>query len=553
MDYIVPEWVESRFPLYAVSSIHSLYCTSSMPLHPIHEDSAVLIAIAGGRGILSAYDQIYELEEGSIMLVPAHIDAVLRAKLPHPLHAYKLVIHAYEQERGGAAGALVRSSEIVSSSIFRYYPTKTEMITHIEELYTHRLPVSELRHVQNQLLLHQLLLELLEQQNAGFEAAETDSQPSIDRSIAYLEMHYSERITREKLAAMAGVSHSHFSILFKQQTGFSPSEYLSRLRVHRAKELLLSESGTLREIAQKVGYKDEFYLSRRFKQQTGISPSAYTQDGVQRVAALLSPYASHLLMLGVEPTVTLTDTSEYVNTADLQPQLMKLIDIHSPLEQVKTMLLHNHVELIIAATEHLQQYGLSSEQLRAIAPVVEIAWMKLGWKEHLRLIARAIQRSERAEQWLHEFEQEERVARLQLEHTPVAEEIITILVVKPEGLFVYGGRNVGYVIYQSLGLQPPALIAEEMSRQGDQFHSVMIEETDLGRYAGSRILVVVYPDEKGEKVHADDFFRSTSWMALPAVQQHKVDFLDVDEWVPYNPVSIRLQLQRALVLLGGYQ
>lgn len=90
MDYIVPEWVESRFPLYAVSSIHSLYCTSSTPLHPIHEDSSVLIVIAGGRGILSAYDQIYELEAGSIMLLPAHMDAVLSAKLPHPLHAYKL-------------------------------------------------------------------------------------------------------------------------------------------------------------------------------------------------------------------------------------------------------------------------------------------------------------------------------------------------------------------------------------------------------------------------------------------------------------------------------
>lgn len=169
-----------------------------------------------------------------------------------------LVIHAYEQERGGAAGALVRSSEIVSGSIFLYYPTKNEMIAHIEELYTHRLPVSKLRHVQNQLLLHQLILELLELGNAGYEAEEADSQPSIDRSIAYLEKHYNERITREKLAVMAGVSNSHFSILLKQQTGFSPSEYLSRLRVHRAKELLLSESGTLREIAQKVGYKDEF-------------------------------------------------------------------------------------------------------------------------------------------------------------------------------------------------------------------------------------------------------------------------------------------------------
>lgn len=128
------------------------------------------------------------------------------------------------------------------------------------------MPDREIRHVQNQILFHQILLQLLEQQETRFEVSE---QPSMERSITYLENHFSEKISREQLAAIAGVSGSHYSTLFKQFTGFTPNEYLSRLRVHRAKELLLNSSSTLREIALKVGYKDEFYLSRRFKQQTG--------------------------------------------------------------------------------------------------------------------------------------------------------------------------------------------------------------------------------------------------------------------------------------------
>ncbi|WMT38974.1 helix-turn-helix domain-containing protein [Paenibacillus sp. D2_2] len=357
------------------------------------------------------------------------------------------------------------------------------------------------------------------------------------------------------MAKAAGVSTSHFSVLFKQHTSFSPSEYLSRLRVHRAKELLIIGSSTLREIATKVGYKDEFYLSRRFKQHTGTSPSDYNKGGVQQVAVLLAPYASHLLTLGMEPSITITETSEYVHTDEIHPSTMKFIDIRSSWEQMKKVLMTRQVEIIIGATEHMREYGLSAEQLRVVAPVVEIAWMEMGWKEHLRLIARAVQRSERAEQWLTEFEQEEKLARKQIQNSPVVEEIITIFVIKPEGVFVYGARNVGYVIYRSLGLRPPALIEAEIRKYGDQFHSVPIELSDMELYAdsGSRLLVIVYPDEKGSTIHSEQIFGSPYWHSLPAVQQKRVDLLDVDDWVPYNPVSVRLQLQRAVELLISNQ
>lgn len=403
--------------------------------------------------------------------------------------------------------------------------------------------------MQNQILFHQILLYLLEQQDAKYIASD---KPSMERSITYLETHFNEKITREQLAAMAGVSPSHYSTLFKQLNGFSPNEYLSRLRVHRAKELLISGSGTLREIALKVGYHDEFYLSRRFKQQTGAAPSGYSRGSLQHVAVLLHPYASHLMLLGLEPAVTITESSEYVSTANIQPpQTMRFIHAESSPEQVKSVLLDANVELIIAAKQHLQQYGLRPEQLRAIAPVIEISWMDIGWKEHLRLIAQAVQRESVAEQWLETFEQEEREARALVQQSPVASEIVTILVIKPERLLVYGARNVGYVIYQSLGLRPPARIMEEMDKLGEQFHSVPIELTELADYAGDRIVVIVFPDEKGSTLHAQRTFESPYWLDLPAVKQRKVHMLGKDEWVPYNPISIQLQLGRAVALFTG--
>jgi AraC family transcriptional regulator, transcriptional activator for feuABC-ybbA operon len=138
-----------------------------------------------------------------------------------------------------------------------------------------------------------------------------------------------------------------------------------------------------------------------------------------------------------------------------------------------------------------------------------------------------------------------------VQRSTVANDIVTILVIKPEELLVYGARNVGYVMYQSLGLRAPTLIDNELKRLGDQFHSISIEVSDLADYAGDRILVIVFPDAKGSTAHTEAIFQSPYWSQLPAVQQKKVHLLDLDDWVPYNPASIRLQLGRAVALFGG--
>lgn len=549
MNNVIPEWAESHFPLYTADSIQSMYGTSNLPSAQIHENLTVLLAITAGKGSLEVNNLTYELMEGSVVLLPANTDAFLITHLQQPLHAYKLTIRIQEQKRALPAGAMMQKSEIASTSNMLLFPYEPAIVSNVKELYLHRLPDRETRHVQNQMLFHQIILQLLELQETINTVSE---QPSMERSITYLENHFSEKIRREHLASIAGVSLSHYSTLFKHLTGFSQSEYLSRLRVHRSKELLLNGSGTLREIALKVGYKDEFYLSRRFKQQTGASPSGYNRSSFQRVAVILTPYASHLLLLGLEPTVTISESSEYLNLSDQEPpQSMKFIHINSSAVQLRSALLEANIELIIAAKQHLEHFGLNAGQLRAVAPVVEIPWMELGWKDHLRLIGRVTQRSERAEQWLAEFEQEELAARAVVQHSAVAKEIMTILVIKPEGLLVYGARNVGYVMYQSLGLKAPALVEKEMKKLGDQFHSIPIDVTDLADYAGDRILVIVFPDEKGSTAHTEAIFESPYWKQLPAVQRNHLHLLDMDEWVPYNPASIRLQLGRAVALFDS--
>lgn len=96
----------------------------------------------------------------------------------------------------------------------------------------------------------------------------------------YLETHYAEDISLEDLAEQVNMSPQYFSKLIKKTTGFNFIDWLSMLRVKKAKELLTNSSLTVKEVCFMVGYKDPNYFSRIFKKRIGITPSDYVKSRV---------------------------------------------------------------------------------------------------------------------------------------------------------------------------------------------------------------------------------------------------------------------------------
>jgi AraC family transcriptional regulator, arabinose operon regulatory protein len=94
-------------------------------------------------------------------------------------------------------------------------------------------------------------------------------------SIDFMKCNLARSLDIALLSDLAKVSPSHYSTLFKRQTGFSPVEYLIRLRVQAASELLDNTSYDIKTIAAKLGYKDPLYFSRVFVGVKGVAPSEY--------------------------------------------------------------------------------------------------------------------------------------------------------------------------------------------------------------------------------------------------------------------------------------
>ncbi|MBD1379409.1 helix-turn-helix transcriptional regulator [Bacillus sp. IB182487] len=130
--------------------------------------------------------------------------------------------------------------------------------------------------MQQKVVFQELLLTFIEDFHS--QSISGDSKKAIEGTIEYMVNHYKNSITLPELANIAGLSVSHYSRLFKKYIGLSPIDYLTHLRIDRAKELLVLSDIRIKEVSQNVGYVDELYFSRTFKRIVGISPSQFCDD-----------------------------------------------------------------------------------------------------------------------------------------------------------------------------------------------------------------------------------------------------------------------------------
>ncbi len=91
----------------------------------------------------------------------------------------------------------------------------------------------------------------------------------------FIELHYQKNLSIAEIAAKVSLSESHFSHLFKQETGTTPIQYLNRCRIRHAIEMLAADRLSITEIAFRCGYGNLTHFNRMFRQQTGKTPRDY--------------------------------------------------------------------------------------------------------------------------------------------------------------------------------------------------------------------------------------------------------------------------------------
>lgn len=127
-------------------------------------------------------------------------------------------------------------------------------------------------------LLQELIFEIF--QNIRNNNHDYSASLKVDRVIEYMRGNIDNKITLTNLSKLVHLSPTYLSGIFKETTGYSVIEFFNKMKVDKAKELIIDGDKKIKEVAKILGFTDEFYFSRIFKKIEGISPLEFYHKNV---------------------------------------------------------------------------------------------------------------------------------------------------------------------------------------------------------------------------------------------------------------------------------
>jgi AraC family transcriptional regulator of arabinose operon len=118
---------------------------------------------------------------------------------------------------------------------------------------------------------------LLEENTISFSNPATMER--LDDILTYIHANLDQDVSIQELAQRACLHPNYFIRMFKEQMGVPPIQYIMRLKIEKAKELLAQSSCSISEIAERVGFHDIFHFSKQFKKIAGLPPSDFRKYG----------------------------------------------------------------------------------------------------------------------------------------------------------------------------------------------------------------------------------------------------------------------------------
>ncbi|WP_339265671.1 helix-turn-helix domain-containing protein [Paenibacillus sp. FSL W8-0187] len=412
------------------------------------------------------------------------------------------------------------------------YPS-SHLLRLIESLHSNGEYSSNIHWVQQHAKFHELLVFLL-QQNIQADREPTSVQ-AVESVIQYVDEHYMyPDLTVKQLAEMAELSTWRFTHIFQERTGKKPLHYLTDLRINRAKELLAQRNEPLRNIAQEIGYTDEYYFSRRFRQITGMSPKQFAER--MDVSKRVNDWTGHevdipsvpnrilyygetfgdLLAIGMRPMAGNCLTNTHNQQADIQYAL----DISHRKNSIETM--EWKPDLIILAHADEKEYRWFSK----IAPTVTFnSFAPLAHRLHT--LGDWLGRAHEADQWLNWYRTRTDNMWRELQQAMKPSETASVFVYDHGSrLFVMGMSGLSTGLYHARGFQPPEPIRKVLN-DGLGYKEISTEE--LPFFAGDRIFMLI-PGNAVSRQAAEDMMQSSLWDNLPAVRNGLVHVLGAERW-----------------------
>ncbi len=270
-----------EFPIHLQYGLHN---EDDCYIHG-HADFSELVVVLDGTAVHIAGDERYPLSKGDIFVVSRYtLHGFIQAdnlKICNIMFRPEQALeHIYNlRETAGYQALFVVEPQQLQSGRFE---SKLRLKTHdfdiVEAIVTTMMREYTEREEGWQTIIYAEFMKLCTHLSRCYESSSAVSGSGamkLAKAVAYIEKHYNEEISMTKLSGVAGYSERQLGRLFGETFSESPLEYITRLRMKKAMNLLKGSTESIGEVAWQCGFPDQNYFSRVFKKYTGKTPSLY--------------------------------------------------------------------------------------------------------------------------------------------------------------------------------------------------------------------------------------------------------------------------------------
>jgi AraC-like DNA-binding protein len=229
-----------------------------------------LVYITNGNGILETQDETFEIMEGSIILIK-----------PYVWHRYKPnTLSGWTEYYIGFTGKTIE--DILNIPLFAEPIPIFQIHLHdkIRNAYLEILQQIQNENQGYQTIVSGLIIYILghiidNQKNQSM--ADKYLSAAIEKSKDIIRKKMEEKLDLKALATELNLSYSLFRKEFKRFVGVSPAQYHLALKIQEARYLLINGNQNIKQLAENLGFSSTYHFSKIFKEKTGQSPSAFSR------------------------------------------------------------------------------------------------------------------------------------------------------------------------------------------------------------------------------------------------------------------------------------
>lgn len=228
-----------------------------------------LFYIMGGDGKFQIDDALFPVSAHQLVVVNPNVS---HTEVSHDSHPLEYIVV-------GVEGLELKEGHDSRFSIFSF-PESNDILPCMQSILTELRERGADHEAVCQAYMEILIIRLNRQ--AVFSPVSPPEKPNLNRQCVavrrYIDAHYKEELTLERLAGEANLNKYYLAHAFKLEFGVSPISYMNACRVTESKRLLVETDWSLIQIAAMLGYSSPSYFSQSFRRAEGISPQAYRKS-----------------------------------------------------------------------------------------------------------------------------------------------------------------------------------------------------------------------------------------------------------------------------------